>query len=143
MSQLQKANHQLNSEGEVRPFAGLSRMQSHAGGADIGAHEIAVCIPGADNTQVVRTFGNYTANLHKMGQWLVKEGITTVAMESTGVYWIPLFETLELYGLKCCLISATAIKRFPGGSQMSSTANGYRPCTAMAYWPIPSGRRPT
>lgn len=68
MSQLQKANHQLNSEGEVHPFAGLSRMQSHAGGADIGAHEIAVCIPGADNTQVVRTFGNYTANLHEMGQ---------------------------------------------------------------------------
>ena len=41
-------------------------------------------------------------------------GIQTVAMESTGVYWIPLFETLEARGLRCCLISASAIKHVPG-----------------------------
>jgi transposase len=45
---------------------------------------------------------------------LSEHHIQTVAMESTGVYWIPLFEVLEARGFKCCLISATSIKRFPG-----------------------------
>jgi len=49
-----------------------------------------------------------------MAKWLLEQGIRSIAMESTGVYWIPLFETLEDFGLQCCLISATAIKRFPG-----------------------------
>ena len=91
-------------------------------GADIGAHEIVVCVAGVEETQIIRTSGNYTIDLHLMAKWLLEQGVRSVAMvgsepttlESTGVYWIPLFETLEDFGLQCCLISATVIKRFPG-----------------------------
>jgi len=109
-----KPSSQTGPQIEVRPFDGLVRIQPHAAGLDIGAHEIMVCVPGPDNTQIVRTFGTYTADLHDIAQWLLGHGIQSVAMESTGVYWIPLFETLETYGFQCCLIAATAIKRFPG-----------------------------
>jgi transposase len=62
----------------------------------------------------VRTFGTYTADLQTLADWLIDRGMQTVAMESTGVYWIPLFEELEARGLHCCLISAASIKRVPG-----------------------------
>ena len=111
---MSKLGNPNRHEAEIRPFAGMSRIQPHAAGADIGAHEIVVCVPGPDDTQIVRTFGTYTADLHALAAWLKEHHIETVAMESTGVYWIPLFETLEDHGLQCCLISANAIKRFPG-----------------------------
>jgi len=111
---MSKIGQPKRQSAEVRPFAGMSRVHPHAAGVDIGAHEIVACVPGADNTQLVRTFGTYTIDLHAIADWLLEHGIQIVAMESTGVYWIPLFETLEARGLECCLISATAIKRFPG-----------------------------
>ena len=114
MSKLNKRGDQFDAQIEVRPFEGLSQIRLHAAGADIGAHEIVVCVAGEKNTQIVRTFGNYTIDLQAMAKWLIENGVRSVAMESTGVYWIPLFETLEAQGLQCCLISATAIKRFPG-----------------------------
>ena len=114
MSKLSKHDAQFGTQMEVRPFEGLSRIQLHAAGVDIGAHEIVVCVTAEEHTQIVRTFGNYTIDLQAMARWLLEQGIRSVAMESTGVYWIPLFETLEAQGLQCCLISATAIKRFPG-----------------------------
>jgi len=98
----------------VRPFEGLSRIQPQVAGIDIGAHELAVCIPGADETQIVRFFGTYTADLHALADWLTANDIQSVAAESTGVYWIPIFEALESRGLQCCLINAASIRRFPG-----------------------------
>jgi hypothetical protein len=109
-----KPSSQAGSQIEVRPFDGLARIHPHVAGMDIGAHEIVVCVPGTDNTQIVRSFGNYTADLYVIADWLLEYGIQSVAMESTGVYWTPIFETLETRGFKCCLIAATAIKRFPG-----------------------------
>src|SRR5512146_716716 len=114
MSKLSKHDGRWAGRAEIRPFEGLSRIQPHAAGADIGAHEIVVCVQGVEDTQVVRTFGNYTSDLQAMAKWLVEQSVQSIAMESTGVYWIPLFEVLEVQGLKCCLISATAIRRFPG-----------------------------
>lgn len=108
------SNRQVSSEIIVRPFDGLARIHPNAAGMDIGAHEIMVCVPGPDSTQAIRAFGTYTVDLYAIADWLQQYGIRTVAMESTGVYWIPVFETLEARGLKCCLISATAIKRYPG-----------------------------
>jgi len=112
MSKLSKSH--LSTKAESRPFAGMSQIQPHAAGVDIGAHEILAAIEGSDNTQLVRTFGTYTVDLEALADWLIENNIQSVAMESTGVYWVPIFETLEMRGLKCCLISATAIKRFPG-----------------------------
>jgi len=112
MSKLSNRNPSLS---QARPFASMSRVNPHAAGVDIGAHEIMVCVPGDDeNTQLVRSFGNYTANLQAIAAWLKEHHIETVAMESTGVYWIPLFEMLEAAGFRCNLISAHSLRRIPG-----------------------------
>lgn len=55
----------------------------HAAGTDIGAEQICVCIPGPERTQIVRTFGSYTADLHALADWLVENGTQTIAMDST------------------------------------------------------------
>jgi hypothetical protein len=85
MSKLSKRGLSSAAPAEVRPFGGLTRIQPHAAGVDIGAHEIVICIPGPGATQLVRTFGNYTEDLHAIADWLIENGIETVAMESTGV----------------------------------------------------------
>ena len=114
MSKLSKRPGGKSSQGEVRPFEGMRQVNPHAAGVDIGAHEIMACVPDGDAQQIVRAFGTYTADLQTLADWLIDRGIQTVAMESTGVYWIPLFEELEARGLHCCLISAQSIKRVPG-----------------------------
>ena len=96
---------------EVHPFAGMSRINPNAAGVDIGAVEIVVCVGGDGDTQIVRAFGNYTADLQAIGRWLKEHGVETVAMESTGVYWIPLFEELERQGFECLLISSHSMRR--------------------------------
>jgi transposase len=98
----------------VRPFEGLTRIQPDVAGIDIGAHELAVCVPGEGETQIVRMFGTYTADLHALADWLEAHQVRSVAAESTGIYWIPVFEVLEARGFQCCLISAVSIRRFPG-----------------------------
>ena len=69
---------------------------------------------GPDNTQLVRSFGNYTADLYAIAKWFGEHSIHTVAMESTGVYWIPLFEVLESQKFNCLLISSRSLRRVPG-----------------------------
>jgi hypothetical protein len=81
---------------------------------DIGAHELRVCVPGPENTQIVRAFGTYTADVDALADGLSEHPLQTVAMESTAVYWIRLFEVLQAHDFKGCLISATSLKRFPG-----------------------------
>ena len=111
MSKLSKRNVGLE---EARPFGGMSQVHRHAAGVDIGAHEIMVCVAESETVQVVRSFGTYTVNLQAVGEWLAAHGIETVAMESTGVYWIPLFEELEHRGFQCQLISSRSLRRVPG-----------------------------
>ncbi len=112
MSRAKTTAHSL-AQGEIRSTEGLPVVHPHAAGADIGAQQIYVCIPGPDRTQIVRSFGTYTADLHAIAAWLVENGIQTIAMESTGVYWIPLFEVLEEHGIHCCLISGNLARRIP------------------------------
>jgi len=111
MGKLSKINSSLE---EARPFGGMSQINSDAAGVDIGAHEIMVCVSGADHTQIVRAFGTYTPDLQAIGTWLEDHQVKTVAMESTGVYWIPLFEELERRGFHCHLISSRSLRRVPG-----------------------------
>ena len=98
----------------VRSFTGMQRVHPNAAGVDIGANEIVVCVSGAEERQVVRAFGSYTVDLQAIGKWLAEHGVETVAMESTGVYWIPLFEELEGEGFHCHLISSRSLRRVPG-----------------------------
>lgn len=89
-------------------------VHANAAGLDIGAREIWSCVPSDRDAETVRVFGTFTPDLHQLGSWLVACGIDTVAMESTGIYWIPVFEILEALGLKVYLVNARHIKNVPG-----------------------------
>jgi transposase len=89
-------------------------LEPNAAGIDIGAREIFVAVPPDRDEHPVRVFETFTEDLHAMAPWLKACGITTVAMESTGVYWIPLYEVLEAYGVKPCLTNARHRKNVPG-----------------------------
>jgi transposase len=99
---------------QAQPFDGLRKVNPHAAGVDIGADEIVVCVAANESTQLVRGFGNYTVDLHAIAAWLAEYKVETVAMESTGVYWIPLFEELEQRGFECLLISSRSLRRVAG-----------------------------
>jgi len=77
---------------QAYPFAGISQVNPKAAGVDIGAQEIVVCVGEGGSKQWVKTFGTYTVDLKAIAKWLKEWEIESVAMESTGVYWIPLFE---------------------------------------------------
>src|ERR1700684_1561792 len=74
--------------------------EANAAGIDIVAREIFVAVPPDRDKQPVRVFSTFTEDLEKMAEWLVSCGVTTAAMESTGVYWIPLYDVLERRGVK-------------------------------------------
>src|ERR1017187_7245708 len=89
-------------------------LETNAAGIDIGAREIFVAVPPDRDEHPVRVFSTFTEDLEKMAQWLVSCGVTTVAMESTGVYWIPPYDVLEQHGVKPCLVDARGMKNVPG-----------------------------
>jgi len=99
---------------EVKPVDALSQINPNAAGLDIGAEEIYVCVPADRDAQFVRAFGTYTRDLYALAEWLIHCGIKTVAMESTGVYWIPVYEILESRGFQTCLVNARHLKNVPG-----------------------------
>jgi transposase len=89
-------------------------LEANAAGIDIGAREIFVAVPPDRDEHPVRVFSTFTEDLEEMAQWLVSCGITTVAMESTGVYWIPPYDVLERHGVKPCLVDARGMRNVPG-----------------------------
>jgi transposase len=92
----------------------FSTINPHAAGIDIGAtHHVVAVGPDRDPTPV-RTFCTFSGDLHALADWLHAVGITTVAMESTGVYWIPVFEILEARGFEVVLVNARDVKHVPG-----------------------------
>jgi transposase len=94
--------------------AGLPVIHDRAAGIDVGSrfHVVAV---GADFcTEPVQTFQAFTSDLQRMADWLVATGIKTVAMESTGVYWVPVYEVLEGRGIEVILANAREARAVPG-----------------------------
>lgn len=89
-------------------------LENNAAGIDVGAREMFVAVPPDRDPQPVRVFDTFTEDLQQLADWLVACGVTTVAMESTGVYWIPLYDILESRGLKPCLVNARHMKNVPG-----------------------------
>ena len=98
----------------ILPEADWSVVNPHAAGLDIGASEIWACVPADRDATPVRAFGTFTPDLQALAAWLVACGVKSVAMESTGVYWIPIFELLEERGLQVYLVNARHIKNVPG-----------------------------
>jgi transposase len=92
----------------------LRVIQSNAAGIDVGATEIYIAVPEDRAPQSVRCFATFTEDLHNAAKWLKTCGIESVAMESTGVYWIPIFQILEAYGFEVLLVNARHVKNVPG-----------------------------
>jgi transposase len=92
----------------------LSCLNLNAAGVGIGATEIYIAVPGDRDPQPVRCFSTFTEDLHAAAAWLKACHIETVAVESTGVYWIPLFQILESRGFKVFLVNAHHVKNVPG-----------------------------
>jgi transposase len=89
-------------------------LQPNAAGVDVGATEIYIAVPPDRDSRPVRCFRTFTADLKTAAEWLHQCGIETVAMESTGVYWIPFFQILEASGFQVCLVNARHVKNVPG-----------------------------
>jgi transposase len=93
---------------------GLPPLNLNAAGIDVGNAGHTVAVPPGRDLQPVRTFGSFTADVHRMGRWLVACGVDTVVMQATGVYWIGLFQILEQYGLVVLVVNARYTKTLPG-----------------------------
>ena len=93
---------------------GFAEINHDAAGIDVGNAQHWVAVPSGRDTVSVRMFGCFTSDLHALANWLMKCGIKTVAMESTGVYWIALHEILESRGFQVCVVNARQAKNLPG-----------------------------
>ena len=95
----------------VRKRMALELAHPNAAGIDIGSASHYVAVPPDRDDQPVREFKSFTDDLEQLADWLVRCGVTKVAMESTGVYWIPLFELLESRGFIVYLVNARHVKK--------------------------------
>lgn len=106
----QSKNQSLQSQGANH----LEQINTNAAGIDLGSAEHWVCV-GAHKTQSnVRRFGCFTPDLIKLADWLIECEVETVAMEATGVYWIPVFQILEKKGIEVKLVNAHHFQTVPG-----------------------------
>ena len=89
-------------------------LNPNAAGIDVSSEDLWVCVPANRATVNVRKFGVYTDQLYAIADWLTECGVTSIAMESTGVYWIPLYQVLEDRGFAVCLTNARHLKNVSG-----------------------------
>ena len=114
MSQRQRKNQRRKKLAAAHTPLDLTH-HAHAAGIDVGAEELVAAVPhGRGDAPHVRTFSAFTAGLHALRDWLVKCGIQTVALESTGNYWLCITALLEDAGLEVCLVNARHVKGVPG-----------------------------
>lgn len=92
----------------------LKQVNPNAAGIDCGSESHHVAVPADLDPQHVRQFRTFTTDLHRLADWLAACGIETVAMEATGVYWIPIYEILEERGFEVLLVNARHVKNVPG-----------------------------
>ncbi len=107
--------------------AGLPIVNARAAAIDIGSRFHVVAVPPDRCDESVQTFQAFTGDLHRMAAWLTGIGVSTVAMESTGVYWVAVYEVLQAAGLEVVVATARETRAVPG---RKSDVND-------AKWPIP------
>jgi transposase len=98
----------------VQDWEALPALNKNAAGIDVGNAEHYVAVPAGRDAEPVQKFGSFTADLHRMAQWLKACGIQTVAMQATGVYWVALYQILEDHGLDVNVVNAHHTKTLPG-----------------------------
>lgn len=98
-----------------RKARGLKVLRPNVAGIDVGSEQHWVCgCEDESGNRPVRVFGATTADLYDMAHWLLEQGVESVAMESTYLYWIPIYEVLEEAGLEVVLVNARALRNVPG-----------------------------
>jgi transposase len=99
-------------------------VHPHAAGIDVGNSTHYVAVRPLRDAEPVRRFECFTADLYRLADWLKSCGVKTVAMQSTGVYWIPLYDVLEERGLEVYLVNARPPRTCPGARAMCKSAGG-------------------
>lgn len=92
----------------------LSPVHPAAAAIDVGATMHVAAVGPDRDKEPVRTFRTFTGDLERLADWFTRCGIKTIAMESTGVYWIPIFETLQQHGFEVMVVNARDVKHLPG-----------------------------
>jgi hypothetical protein len=124
----------------------LACVYPNAAGLDIGSAEIGVAIPPERDPQSVRAFQTFTADLHALLAWLLACGIDTLALESTGVFWIPIYQLLEQAGITPICSMHAMSRRSLGARLIGTMRNGFRSCMRSAscrarFGPMPKSAR--
>ncbi len=114
MSRKKPTGKQNRSAQKRVDWKALEIVHPDAAGIDVGGSEHWVAISPDRDLEPVRRFGCFTTDVREMGRWLVEKGVRSVAMQSTGVYWMPVFEVLEQQGLEVYLVNAQHTKNVPG-----------------------------
>jgi len=111
----QKGKRQRRSSQQSMPV-----LEANAAGIDVGAREMYLAIPpDRDHSKPVRVFPSFTCDREALADWIVRRGITTVAMESTGVYLIPLYQILQDREIRDCLVNFRHRKKVPGADGLA------------------------
>jgi hypothetical protein len=103
----------IMSRRAIKP-TGLPIIHDRAAGIDIGSRFHVVGVPPELCDEAVQTFQAFTGDIERMAEWLVSIGIKTVAMESTGVYWVPVFDVLRSHGIEAIVANAREARAVPG-----------------------------
>lgn len=104
---------------------GLACINPNVAGLDIGASSVFACVGLHNSMQEVREFPTFTADLKTLVAWLKQRNVRSVAMESTGVYWIPVYDILAESGFEVLLVNAHHLKTVPGRKQTSKIVSGF------------------
>jgi len=107
-------NKKPSKKGSIKLPKHLQHLNQHAAWIDVGSRSHFVAVPEGTDEQPVREFSTFTDDLERLAKWLRSCGVTAVAMESTGIYWIPVFELLERHGFEVRLVNARHVKNVPG-----------------------------
>lgn len=106
----------------VKRISQLTVINPSVAGIDVSDKEMMVAYPIGEDRLEVRCFGCFTSDLHSIAKMLKRFSITSVAMESTGIYWVPLFLLLQEYGFQVCLVNAKHVKNVTGRKDDESDA---------------------
>lgn len=120
----------------------LKPVMVGAAAIDIGSKMHIAAVNPACTDMPVRTFGTFTQDLHHLADWFKACGVTRVAMESTGVYWIPAYEILEQRGFEVILVNARYAKNVPGRKSDASDAAWLRQLHSLACYAAASDLMP-
>ena len=111
---------------KTRKPATIETVNIGAAAVDIGSREHMAAVNPDVTDAPVRAFGTFTHDLHDLADWFKSHGVTSIAMESTGVYWIPAYEILEQHGFEVILVNARYAKNVPGRKTDVSDASWLR-----------------